>query len=43
MGDLSDFTGKYRGELIGGTAAALATTGVGLLPASILIGLGGSW
>ena len=40
MGDLSDFTGKYRGELIGGTAAALATTGVGLLPASILIGLG---
>jgi len=40
MPDIVEFGGRYRGELIGGTAAALATTGVGLLPASILIGLG---
>jgi hypothetical protein len=40
MPDVVEFAGKYRGELIGGTAAALATTGVGLIPASIFIGLG---
>ena len=40
MPDVVEFAGKYRGELIGGTAAALATTGVGLIPASLLIGLG---
>ena len=40
MPDVVEFLGKYRGELIGGTAAALATTGVGLIPASLLIGAG---
>ena len=40
MPDVVEFAGKYRGELIGGTAAALATTGVGLIPASLLIGAG---
>ena len=40
MPDIVEFGGRYRGELIGGTVAALATTGFGLLPASILIGLG---
>ena len=40
MPDIVEFGGRYRGELIGGTAVALATTGLGLLPASILIGLG---
>ena len=40
MPDVLEFVGAYRGELIGGTAAALAATGVGLIPASILIGLG---
>tara|TARA_R110002051_G_scaffold16423_2_gene49615 strand:- start:1232 stop:4651 length:3420 start_codon:yes stop_codon:yes gene_type:complete len=38
--DLSEFFGTYRGEILGGTAAALATTGLGLFPASILIGAG---
>ncbi len=40
MPDVIEFVGKYRGELVGGTAAALATTGVGLIPASLLIGAG---
>ena len=40
MPDVVEFLGKYRGELVGGTAAALATTGLGLIPASIFIGLG---
>lgn len=40
MPDVVEFLGEYRGELIGGTAAALATTGIGLIPASLLIGAG---
>ena len=42
MPDVVDFAGKYRGELVGGTAAALAAgpLGLGLFSASMLIGLG---
>ena len=40
MPDVVEFLGSYRGELLGGTAAALATTGIGLIPASLLIGVG---
>lgn len=38
--DVVEFLGKYRGELIGATGAAIASTGLGLIPGSILIGLG---
>ncbi len=38
--DVVEFLGKYRGELIGATGAAMAASGLGLIPGSILIGLG---
>jgi len=42
MPDAVEFTGKYRGELIGATlaASAAATGGLSLIPASLFIGLG---
>ena len=40
MPDVSEFLGQYRGELIGGTVAAVATGGAGLIAASAAIGLG---
>ena len=38
--DVVEFLGKYRGELIGATGTAIAASGVGIIPGSILIGLG---
>ena len=40
MPDIVEFGGKYRGELIGGTALALATGGAGLIVSSLAIGAG---
>ena len=40
MPDVYDFLGAYRGELLGGTAAALMSGPLGLFGTSVLIGLG---
>ena len=40
MPDLVEFAGAYRGELIGGTVAALALPASGLIASSLAIGLG---
>ena len=40
MPDVSQFLGQYRGELLGGTAAAILAGPLGLFGASLLIGTG---
>jgi hypothetical protein len=40
MPDVVEFVGANRGELLGATAAAMASTGFGIIPASLLIGAG---
>tara|TARA_R100001377_G_scaffold83752_2_gene65846 strand:- start:15 stop:3428 length:3414 start_codon:yes stop_codon:yes gene_type:complete len=40
MGDIAGFGGEYRGELIGGTVAALALPASGIIATSIAIGVG---